>query len=630
MLHSFATVLCVLFLFLSVPHTALAAKNFPLYYAIVDNVTFWEKIYSTYSLNQAVIHDSEDLSKIYAVIPLHKRSRKGADRLNTKKQKQARKKYKTILKRLSTTPPKTPEEKRVAAMFTGKTPRRDMKKSASRVRSQTGQKERFESGVIRSGAYMTEIQKIFRAHNLPVELSYLPHVESSFNTKAYSKFGAAGVWQFTRTTGKQYLKINSIVDERLDPILASHAAAKYLKKSYQKLNHWPMAVTSYNYGLSGMMRAKKDLGTYTDIFNTYSKGHFKFASKNFYSEFLAAYRVAQRLEKNLKLAPPQTSRQIQLKGYAGANDIANYFKIKEKKLQELNPALRPPVFRGEKFIPKGYNLRLPDSKNISNRIATIPASLYQKNQKPSRYHRVKKGDTGGSIARLHGVSLRSLMQTNNLDKYATIYIRQKLKIPFSSTAGKSSNIPKLSARPKNRPSTEQGHSIPSLVAVKKKRVLKPDSSLLPAQDSTVYNVFNVKTRNGIQSGTIKVQPEESIGLYAEWLGIKDTVLLKFTGFKSKSLISPGQKIHLPFERVTPERFEEKRLDFLQETEDDFFSAYTVVGQTLYRVLAGDTLWDLCHNRFDIPLWLLERYNSTIDLARIHTKQELIIPVVQQL
>jgi len=581
-------------------------------------------------LNQAVIHDSEDLSKIYTVIPLHKSSRKGAYRLNSKKQKQARKKYSKMLKRLAAGAPKTPEEKRIVAMFTGKYSKRDMKKAAPRVRSQSGQKERFRSGVINSGAYMSEIKKIFRSYNLPEELSYLPHVESSFNTKAYSKFGAAGIWQFTRSTGKQYLKINYVVDERLDPIIASHAAAKYLKNSYKKLNHWPMAITSYNYGLSGMMRAKNDLGTYTDIFNNYNKGHFKFASKNFYSEFLAAYRVAKRLEKKLTLKPQLTGKKVKLKGYLSAKGISNYFGITEKRLQELNPALRPPVFRGEKYIPKGYTARLPGKNNISSQVVAIPASLYKNEQKASRYHRVKKGETAGSIARLHSVSLRSLMKTNNLDQFATIYIRQKLKIPYTEATPSQPTITKLSARQKHGNQSNTSTPVPTLTAVNKKRILKSGTSFLPAKDPTVYNVYNIQIGGGVKSGEIKVQPEESLSLYAEWLGMQEGHLLKFNGLKSKSRIFPGQKVHLPFDGISPERFEEKRLDFLQETEDDFFSAYKVVGQKVYRVRSGDTLWDLCRNKFDIPLWLLERYNSTLNLAKIQTKQELVIPVVQQL
>ena len=90
-------------------------------------------------------------------------------------------------------------------------------------------------GVIRSGGYMAEMKHIFRSHNLPEDLAYLPHVESSFNTSAYSKFGAAGIWQFTRSTGKNYLNIDYVIDERRDPILSTKAAAKYLKSNFENL-----------------------------------------------------------------------------------------------------------------------------------------------------------------------------------------------------------------------------------------------------------------------------------------------------------------------------------------------------------------------------------------------------------
>jgi membrane-bound lytic murein transglycosylase D len=78
-----------------------------------------------------------------------------------------------------------------------------------------------------------------------VDLAYLPHVESSFNPKAYSKFGAAGMWQFTRSTGKQYMTVSYAVDERRDPILSSRAAARLLKRNFKKFQNWPMAITAY-------------------------------------------------------------------------------------------------------------------------------------------------------------------------------------------------------------------------------------------------------------------------------------------------------------------------------------------------------------------------------------------------
>ena len=110
-----------------------------------------------------------------------------------------------------------------------------------------------------SGQYMIFLKKIFKKYDLPEELIVLPHVESSFNYKAYSSAGAAGIWQFTRGTGKQYLKISYEVDERLDPILSTEAAAKLLKRNYEVLGSWPLAITAYNHGAYGMKRAVKKL-----------------------------------------------------------------------------------------------------------------------------------------------------------------------------------------------------------------------------------------------------------------------------------------------------------------------------------------------------------------------------------
>lgn len=127
-----------------------------------------------------------------------------------------------------------------------------------------------------------------------------------------------------------------------------------------------------------------------------------------------------------------------------------------------------------------------------------------------------------------------------------------------------------------------------------------------------------------------VQPEESLELFAQWLDTGRMELITFNGFLPGAQVSPGQKIMLPFNKITPEKFEDKRLDFLQETEEDFFSSYAVTGQKIYRVRPGDTLWSLCHNTFDIPLWLLERYNSTLNLASLQQNQELVIPIIEQL
>ncbi len=278
-------------------HANIDTTKFPTYPAIQNNINFWEKIYSTYSTSQAVIHDRNDLSKIYDVITIIDYLLPGAQQLNKPLIESSKQKYSNILRHLGQgINPVTKEEQRIAALHKNAS-RSQLIEASESIRSQIGQKERFRQGVVRSGAYMPEIKRIFRAHNLPEELAYLPHVESSFNPEAYSKVGASGLWQFTRPTGQAYMRIDELIDERQDPIIASHAAAKFLKKNHSLLDCWALALTAYNYGTSGMMRAKRDKGSYEKIFLGYREGYFKFASRNFYPEFLAALRVAKRIEQ---------------------------------------------------------------------------------------------------------------------------------------------------------------------------------------------------------------------------------------------------------------------------------------------------------------------------------------------
>ncbi|TKB24126.1 LysM peptidoglycan-binding domain-containing protein [Desulfopila sp. IMCC35006] len=610
-------------------------RKFPHYKAIGKNVAFWEKIYSHYSLTEAVIHDSEDLAKIYEVIPLLGEDVPGAAKYNDIFQQHAKEKYRAILKKIAVQKPTTRSEIRVAALFSGKNRTRDLAQAAENVRSQRGQKERFLAGVIHSGRYIKEIKRLFRSYNLPEELAYLPHVESSFNFNAYSKYGAAGIWQFTRETGKGYLTIDHVVDERLDPILAAHAAAKYLKNSYEALNNWPLALTSYNYGLSGMLRAVNEQGNYENVFKYYNKGYFKFASKNFYSEFLAALKVARQLEQNprIQIDRAQPTRYLNLPGYVHISEAGRHFGVSAGTIQSLNPALQSSVINGEKRIPKGYVLRLPATKGTNRAVASIPSTLYQKQQKPSVFHRVRKGDTAVSIARLHGISVKSLIKANNLDKYATVKLQQKLTIPKAARkiVQTENEVIKLSPRAEvKKVSLQKSTAIPVLKANKKRLAEDSGHDFLPKRDASLYRVANIHQKNGTTHGHIIVQPEESFELYGNWLGKTKASLLALNGLAPGAAVTPGQQLLLVFDRLTPALFEKKRLAFLQEKEKTFLSAFTIIGQKIYQVISGDTLWDICYNKFDVPLWLLKRYNNNINLASLDQEQELIIPIIQQI
>ena len=154
------------------------------------------------------------------------------------------------------------------------------------------------SSLLRSRYYVPTMERIFRTAGLPPELVTLAHVESGFHGASRSSAGAVGIWQFTRGTGKRYMKITRYHDDRLNPERETRAAAQLLRSNYETLGDWPLAITAYNYGTSGVARAAGIYGgDYSQMVRHYQGPHFGFAVKNYYAEFLAAMQVHRYEDK---------------------------------------------------------------------------------------------------------------------------------------------------------------------------------------------------------------------------------------------------------------------------------------------------------------------------------------------
>ncbi len=633
--------------------TAAASINpFPLYPSIKSNVAFWAKVYAKYPSNRGFIHDSDDLAVIYEVINVKKPNEPGSRRYNKKKIQQAKAKYHTILTNLASGKgPANSEEKRVAALFRDNASKKIFTRAVDNIRFQRCIKDRFQEGLIRSGKYIDQIKQIFIKEGLPPDLAYLPHVESSYNYQAYSKFGAAGMWQFIRSTGRRFMTINYTLDERRDPIISSIAAAKYLKENYQKLQSWPLSLTAYNHGAGSMARAQKQLGGYEQVFNHYENRRFGFASRNFYSEFLAAREIAKHYQKYFTVTPalPVKTQLVEMKGFVPIKEIANHFNITTDTIKSLNQALRKPVYTGQKYVPKGYQLRIPAQKNFK-RLAQIPANLYKKEQKRSRFHRVQRGETAGKIARIHKVRLQDLQETNQLNRRSTIYVGQNLRIPGLSEKSKttiiSARISKtpatITATTKKTPQTvaKPKESIPPFVKTDPEPIIPADTSteakeLAQADTKSInptilignFQVEKIFSQNGKQIGLVQVEYLETLGHYADWLGIPTSDIRRLNKFSFNRSIRTHQKIKIPLSKVNKEQFEEQRYEFHKEIEEDFFTAYRIVGVQDYTIKNGDTIWTLCRNDLDVPFWLMKKYNPTLDFEALQPAQKLIIPVV---
>jgi membrane-bound lytic murein transglycosylase D len=417
-----------------------SAETFPNPPAIKPTVEFWLSIYTQYPLTQGVVHDSRYPEIVYEIIQLKHPDAPGANHINNHRMRQARNTYRNILDRLIQHPDSdNPKEKQVADLFGMAVTKDQLRKAKRRIRCQVGQRDRFREGLIRSATHIQAIRAIFRNAGLPEDLAYLPHVESSFNYHAHSKSGAVGIWQFTRRTGRHYLKIDYALDERFDPIRASEAAAHLLKTNYKRIESWPLAITAYNHGISGMLRAKRRHKTYASIFQNYRNRRFRFASRNFYPEFLAAREAATNAHMYFDNLPPSRGRrtfQTVPEGFVPFRAVADHFKLDADLLHQLNPALRSPIINGLQDIPAGYAIHLP-AHEWQNRLAynaRIPQGILGIRQKACPVYRVRKGDTIAAIAYRHKLRVVDLVAANNLSKRGNrIFVNQKLRLPMAKS-----------------------------------------------------------------------------------------------------------------------------------------------------------------------------------------------------
>ena len=282
--------------------SGIDTEYFPVPRNLRLRVQFWINIFTRYSKHQYIIHDIQKPERIYKVVDIRKHSNNDilSDSYREKVLEEKINAIKLILEKLGSghySPDSlTAEEQRIYRLF-GKTSQTSVfKKAMKYIRYQRGMKEKFKIGMERSKLYMQKFREIFREEGVPEHLIYLAHIESSFNPRAESRCGAVGIWQFTRPTGRMYLTINSQVDERKDPYLSTRAAAKLLKRNYEVLGSWPLAVTAYNHGLYGVKKAVKHAGSkeIDKIIENYSSRRFGFASKNFYAEFMAVLYIIEK------------------------------------------------------------------------------------------------------------------------------------------------------------------------------------------------------------------------------------------------------------------------------------------------------------------------------------------------
>jgi membrane-bound lytic murein transglycosylase D len=162
--------------------------------------------------------------------------------------------------------------------------------------------------------------------------------------------------------------------------------------------------------------------------------------------------------------------------------------------------------------------------------------------------------------------------------------------------------------------------------------LKPavqEPSLKPVIMQGHFAVDRVSIQGGKSIGHIRVEAEETLGHYAEWLNVPAREIRRLNGFRYGRPLHLSQKIKIPLNRVTKEEFEVKRFEYHQELAEDFFASYRVEKVRTYRIKRGDNIWTLSHQEFEVPLWLIKQYNGDVDFGALIPSQKLLIPIIEK-
>lgn len=530
------------------------------------------------------------------------------------------------------------EELRIKKLL-GERSKSEYSRLARRLRFQYGLRDRYYQGLIRSYRYMDYIESVFAGKNMPDELKFLPHVESSFNYLAYSKVGAAGIWQFMRSTARLYkLKVGYVVDERRDVIKATQAAASLLRDNYRILESWPLALTAYNHGAQSIKRAIRKLGTREihKIIEGYQGRRFGFASKNFYATFMATVLISKNPEqyfKSFKKPKPLSYSKIILPKPITVKELSSALKVPKKTIKDYNPSIRASAFRSPLFLPKGFVFYFPKSeeKRISRyekKLESIENKLA--NATTERLHIVSRGESLYDISKGYKVPLNDLIAFNNIVNPSRIFAGMKLKIP-----GKDTKIekvtPKLAVTKVEKAKKVPEPKTPVIAADKNKGLpYGPLLSEIKGERQPNLEGYNLElTRSKGNLYRITIETEETLGHLAEWAGIRTQKIRDWNRLAFGGVINQGQRLVLYLNEEQALKFAQERNAYHLSIQEDFFDNFKISDTKTYTVKRGDTLTRILESN-QLPLWLLRYVQEEGRLSsNLVVGQKISIPVITQ-
>ncbi len=614
---------------------------------ILTQANFWFDIYYHVPQDEGLLHHPDALDVVYARIQAGEQnspaSRETVRRETSRLEAQLRVLAEKDMLSL------TSEERKLRARLPAEWDSSAIADAAGRIRFQRGIKERFQAGIERSYRYLDMIDSTFGPMGLPSRLKYLPHVESSFLPHAYSKVGAAGMWQFMKSSGKAYLTIGYHVDERRDPYRSTEAAGKLLKYNFGRLQSWPLALVAYNHGAGGMSRAvrmtgTRDLGT---IIANYRSRTFGFASKNFYAEFLAASSIAMQADSlypNLEKWAPLSFHEMVLTRNSSPEEISRLTGLSMVELEEYNLALRPATFRKKGSIPKGYALRLPVEVALAElsegllgaAMARADEVAAPQAKKTARDHVESAPDKSEAVA-LAQAEKKALARKTSLRAEVPV-LKESGPVLTSGESVSPAAPVELASSQALMPPQKVSTGAPSSPwePARKESGVDEDFVLLSADveklahpsdrfDPAVYHLDHTY-QNGML--TIRVGGEETLSHYVEWSGIPSRVLRSVNQIVSSGDFRVNRFFRLPIkDSARVEEFLSRREENHRAMEEDFYGNYHVSSTKPMVIVRGFNLWMWAYEQ-QLPFWLLQKHNPGKNLQQLGAGEIVRVPIVE--
>ncbi len=477
-------------------------------------------------------------------------------------------------------------------------------------------RQRIEAGLSRAGAYLPMIRERFTAAGLPLDLAYLPLIESAFSVRAYSRARALGMWQFISATGRYYgLDVGSLVDERRDPELSTAAAAAYLTDLYAEFGDWHLALAAYNSGAGNVRRAIRRSGS-RDFWTL--RNHLPRETRNYVPAFIASVIVAKRPQEHGFDPPagePWSFQTVEIPDALDLEFLASGSGISVAELRDLNPAIRHDLTPARRTTV----LRVPPGtvEAVNRLLAGTPRSEWA----PRMLHTVRNGDSLYSIARRYGSTVSAIRQANGLSG-SLIRPGQSLVVPRfgssfrtpTSTVGRTVVAGGYTVQ-KNDTLWEIARafsvSLDSLCAangLSRRDIIRPGQQLRIPGRSSATALASVTAPVSDSAATHTVARGDTLYDIARRHGVSISDL-KRANRLSGSRIYPGKVLRIPAPSEKP-------------VAEPARSASGDAGNG-YQVRAGDTLYDIAR-RFGVSVTELRRANG-LRSSRIYPGDVLQIP-----